>query len=329
MTTVPALVCRAPGVLAVEERPAPVAGPGEALVRPRAVGICGTDYHIFEGKHPFLSYPRIMGHELAVEVVSVPPGSAVAAGEVVAVNPYLSCGTCRTCRAGRSNCCETLKVLGVHCDGGMIGLLALPAANLVPIRGLPVEAAAVVEFLAIGAHAVQRGGTRPGASALVVGAGPIGLGTALFARLAGADVALLDIDAGRCARVAELAGVTPLSAPPAPESFDLVFDATGVRASMERSFAYAAPGAAYVFVGVNREEVTFADPDFHRRELTLCASRNAVPADFDRVIAAIRAGEVAPDRLITHRTTLAGAVADLPVWARDRGGLVKALIEIA
>ncbi len=325
---VEALVCASPGALAVEERDAPVAGPGEALVRPRRVGICGTDYHIYEGKHPFLDYPRVMGHELAVEVVEAPEGSGFAPGETCSVNPYISCGECRTCRAGKPNCCEKISVLGVHRDGGMVGLFTLPARNLVKAEGLSVDDCAVIEFLAIGAHAVRRSALQAGAKALVVGAGPIGLGAALFARQAGAEVSVMDIDPERSAQVAGIAGCTPVESAPGEELYDVVFDATGSKPAMEASFAHVAGGGTYVMVGVMKDAITFSDPDFHRREMTLMASRNATAQDFDTVIAAIREGHVDVARIITHRTGLGDAPRDLPRWASDKDGLIKAIIEI-
>ena len=327
MQSVSTLVCSAPGTLVVESRPAPVPAEGEALVRPRRVGICGTDYHIFEGKHPFLAYPRVMGHELAVEVVAVPPGSPFAPGEICAVNPYLSCGVCRTCRAGKPNCCERISVLGVHRDGGMTGLLTLPAGNLVKSDGLSLDDCAVIEFLAIGAHAVRRADLERGDEVLVVGAGPIGLGVALFARLAGADVAITDMDPVRAAEVADVAGVRAIPAAE-KEAYDVVFDATGNRTAMEAGFEYVAAGGTYVMVGIVTERLTFSDPDFHRREMTLRASRNATAVDFERVIAAARNGDIDVARLITHRTSLEGAASDLATWATEKNGLIKAVIEI-
>ena len=174
------------------QRPTPQSAPGHALVRPRRVGICGTDYHIFEGKHPFLQYPRVMGHELAVEVVEAPEESSLSRGEICVVNPYISCGHCIACLAGKPNCCVNISVLGVHQDGGLAGLLSVPAGNLIRAQGLTVDECATVEFLAIGAHAVRRGAVTSRDNVLVVGAGPIGLGVALFARLSGANVSVLD-----------------------------------------------------------------------------------------------------------------------------------------
>lgn len=333
--TMQALVCRQPGELAIEARPLATRNASEVLLRVRRIGICGTDYHIYEGKHPFLAYPRVMGHELAAEVVEAPQGSGFAPGDAVVINPYLSCGVCVACRQGKPNCCVSIAVLGVHCDGGMTELLSLPPKNLVAAEGLTLDQCAAVEFLAIGAHAVRRGGVGPGDRALVIGAGPIGLGAALFARLSGAGVHLLDRDAERLAAVAGIVGAegtivaddaTGIAA--AGEGFDIVFDATGAQKSMEKSFDYVAAGGSYVMVGVVKDPITFSDPDFHRREMSLHASRNATTADFERVIAALRAGEVPLERIVTHRTSLEGALRDLPKWAQQKSGLIKALIEL-
>lgn len=339
MVTMDALVCAAPGQLVVEQRPAPVRGEGEALVRPRRIGICGTDYHIYEGKHPFLAYPRIMGHELAVEVLQAPPGSDIAPGEVMVVNPYLACGTCIACVQGKPNCCTRIAVLGVHRDGGMAELLTLPAANLIRAEGLSIDACATVEFLAIGAHAVRRAQVVGGEKALVIGAGPIGLGVAIFARLAGADVTVLDRDPDRIDSAVALAGAgagiladagtdAAIAAATGGDGFSLVFDATGNRQSMERGFDFVAHAGRYVLVSVVKDPISFADADFHRKEMTLLGSRNAIAADFKTVIAAIHAGDVPVEKLVTHRTTLDGAVRDLPKWATSKSGLIKALIEV-
>ncbi len=338
MKNIEALVCIEPGTLKLKTIAAPIVPHGFALVRPIRVGICGTDYHIFEGKHPFLQYPRIMGHELAVEVLEAPEGSGLQLGQVYAVNPYLSCGECVTCRAGKTNCCVKISVLGVHQDGGMAGLMAIPAKNLIKADGLTADECATVEFLAIGAHAVRRGGVRPGDRALIVGTGPIGLGAALFAKLSGAEVAIYDRDSERSKATAALLGVSAIGATEdvvstlnsvtGGDGFSVVFDATGNSKAMEKGFDYVGAGGRYVLVSVVKDPVTFMDPDFHRKEMTLFGSRNATSEDFERVIAAIRARQVPVDRIITHRTSLNGAVSDLPVWAQQKMGLIKAVIEI-
>jgi 2-desacetyl-2-hydroxyethyl bacteriochlorophyllide A dehydrogenase len=336
--SIEALVCLEPGKLQIEKRPSPQAAPGHVLVRPRCVGICGTDYHIFEGKHPFLNYPRVMGHELAVEVVTSAPGSGTETAEIFAVNPYLSCGHCIACRNGKPNCCVKISVLGVHQDGGLAGLLSLPADNLVPASGLTADQCAMVEFLAIGAHAVRRGSVTRKDRVLVVGAGPIGLGVALFAGFAGGKVAVLDLDRGRSSAAKSLLGVATISgedditnaveAMTDAEGFDVVFDATGNTSAMVKGFDHVAHGGHYILVSVVKDPITFMDPDFHRKEMTLLGSRNATSEDFERVIAAIRDGMVPVDHIITHRTDLFGAVQDIPRWATDKSGLIKAVVEL-
>jgi len=332
-----ALVCVEPGLLRLDARPAPRIGPSEVLVRPRRAGICGTDYHIFEGKHPYLQYPRIMGHELAVEIVKAPSGSGIDPGQIFALNPYVSCGHCVACRRGKPNCCVQISVIGVHEDGGMATMLAVPAANLIAVNGLTLDQAATVEFLAIGAHAVRRAAVSPGDRALVVGAGPIGLGVAVFAALSGASVCVLDGQRERALTAASIAGATAIDMEAlqpslhqltAGEGFDVVFDATGSSRAMERGFDFVAHGGRYVLVSVVKDTISFMDPDFHRKELTLLGSRNATAEDFVRVVGAIRDGLVPVERLITHRTTLSAAVADIPLWASNKEGLIKAVIEI-
>ncbi len=334
-----ALECTEPGKLTLVSRPAPVRGADEVLVRPRRMGICGTDFHIYEGKHPFLAYPRVMGHELAVEVVEAPAASGFASGEVLVVNPYIACGSCIACRRGKPNCCTAISVLGVHRDGGMATLLALPPANLVRAEGLSVDACATVEFLAIGAHAVRRAALDSAERVLVVGAGPIGLGVAVFAAQHGVQLAVMDRDPDRLAAAARIIGgistiVADEAAPAAiraltdGDGFDVVFDATGNTQSIENGFDSVAHGGRYVLVSVVKGDIRFVDAEFHKREMSLLGSRNATSADFTTVINAIRAGRVRPDDLITHRTSLAGAAEDLPRWATDKTGLIKAIVEI-
>ncbi|MDX8518365.1 zinc-binding alcohol dehydrogenase family protein [Mesorhizobium dulcispinae] len=335
-----AVVCRSPGDLVLEERAEPGAPPpGWARVAVSHVGICGTDYHIFEGKHPFLAYPRIMGHEVSGTVDEKGEGVGLAIGEAVIINPYLACGKCIACRHGKPNCCVSIEVLGVHRDGAMCDEILVPAQNLYPANGLSLADAAAVEFLAIGAHAVRRSLAAPGQRTLVIGAGPIGLGTALFARIAGLDVSLLDMSTERLDFAESELGFAALDGSKTPaadlvrqatggEGFDIVFDATGNTKSVQSAFAHVAHGGTLVLVSVVKDDITFSDPEFHKREMTLVGSRNALRADFDHVAASIRNGAVPLAKLVTHRTSLAGTPRDLARWAHEKSGLIKAVIEV-
>lgn len=335
-----AVVCRSPGELVLEDRPAPGTPPsGWALVAVSHVGICGTDYHIFEGKHPFLAYPRIMGHEVSGTVIEAGEGVDLAGAEPVIINPYLACGKCIGCRQGKPNCCVKIEVLGVHRDGAMCERILVPAQNLYPANGLSLADAAAVEFLAIGAHAVRRSLADRAARTLVIGAGPIGLGTALFARIAGLDVTLLDTSAERLDFAASELGFATLDGSKGSaidlvreatggEGFDVVFDATGNTQSVHSAFAHVAHGGTLVLVSVVKDDIVFSDPEFHKREMTLIGSRNALRADFDHVAASIRDGAVPLAKLVTHRTTLGDTPRDLARWAHEKSGLIKAVIQV-
>jgi 2-desacetyl-2-hydroxyethyl bacteriochlorophyllide A dehydrogenase len=335
-----AAICPEPGRLEIINKPIPGSAPkGWARLAVSHVGICGTDYHIFEGKHPYLEYPRVMGHEISATVVESGEGVSLKPGTPVIVNPYISCGTCVACLKGKPNCCTAIRVLGVHTDGAFCEEILMPEENLYPAGDLSLEEAATVEFLAIGAHAVRRSLAPAGSRALVIGAGPIGLGTALFSRIAGHDVTLLDTSPQRlrmaCERLGFSSGI--LAGGDALDSvlevtggdgFDVVFDATGFGGSMEKSFAFVAHGGCLVFVSVVKDDIRFSDPEFHKREMTLIGSRNALRADFEHVVGSIRAGDVPVDDLITHRTTLDAVPADLARWADEKSGLIKATVRV-
>ena len=334
-----ALLCVKPGELAVIERPRPSPKQGEVLVRIRRAGVCGTDLHIFEGSHPFLEYPRVIGHELSGEVDETGPGCSIAVGQKVFVIPYLSCGSCVACRRGKTNCCQRIAVLGVHIDGGMADYICVPEGNVASADGITLDQAAMVEFLAIGAHAVRRANPRKGDRILVVGAGPIGLGCMIFARLRGGSVTALDMRQDRldfCRKalavdnivVAGSDTVEALSKLTDGDLFDLVIDATGKAVSMATGFDYVAHGGTYVLVSVVRDTISFSDPNFHAREISLLGSRNATREDFVAVFQAMRDGLVPTGALATHRASLEQSASLFSDWIKPEAGVIKALIEI-
>lgn len=310
----------------IPEPEAPKAG--EALVRVHAIGICGTDVSGYLGKMPFMELPLILGHELGVEVLAVGDGvTNVKPGDRCSVEPYLNCGTCHSCRQGRTNCCETLRVLGVHCDGGMCERLILPAHKLHPRNALSFEQLALVEMLGIGCHAVNRADVRAGDEVLIVGAGPIGLTVLEFARIAGASVSIFDLNATRRGFVGRTwPEVRVLAEPPEEASAQIVFDATGHAGSMSRSFQFARFTGKVVFVGITKEPVPLDDPLFHRRELTLLASRNAVASDFVRILDLIEKGTLNTQPWISHRAAFAGLPESMAAWVKPETGVVKAVV---
>lgn len=333
------VICETPGTLRALERDRPSRGEGEVLVRVKRVGVCGTDLHIFTGNQPFLQYPRVMGHELSGVVEEAAPGGRLAVGDVVYVMPYLSCGQCVACRQGKTNCCVNIQVLGVHRDGAFTEYLSLPEAFVHKAEGVTLDQAAMIEFLAIGAHAVRRGQVQAGQRVLVVGAGPIGMAAMIFARLQGAEVTALDGRQDRldfCQRELGVARTVALgegdeaqlAEASQNEFFDLVFDATGNARAIERGFAFVAHGGQYVLISVVRDTISFSDPEFHKRETTLLGSRNATTEDFETVLSAMRAGQVPTAALNTHRMALADVPAHFATLLDPKQGVVKAIVEI-
>jgi len=330
-------------LLSVEAPPLPDSiQPGDALVRVARIGVCGTDIHAFIGNQPFFNYPRILGHELGVEVLAVGgPMTTVKPGDRCSVEPYLNCGNCIACRNGKPNCCVNLQVLGVHIDGGMREAFVVPSRKLHPSENLTLDQLALVETLGIGCHAVDRAHVQAGEFVLVIGAGPIGLAVVQFSIEAGARVIVLDVIPKRlefCREqlgvpyVINAAGEEPLDALKRITSGDLptaVFDATGNPKSMMAAFEYPAHGGRLILVGLFPGEVTFNDPNFHRRELSILSSRNARPADFTRIISLIETGRIDTTPWVTHRASLTNVVREFPRWTKPETGVIKAMIEVA
>ena len=336
-----AVVLESPGRFAIADLPAPVPGPGEALVRVHCVGVCGTDLHAFAGRQPFFSYPRVLGHELGVEVID--PGDdpqGLKPGDRCSVEPYVNCGKCAACRRGKPNCCANLRVLGVHADGGMRPLFALPSRKLHPSSRLSYDQLALVETLGIGAHAVERAEVRKDDFVLVVGAGPIGLGVMQFVLAQGARLAVMDVSDSRLAFCRDKLGVrdtfNPQLADPRRHLAELgggdlptlVFDATGNQKSMQASFELPDNGGRLVFVGLIQGDLTFNDPSFHRRELTVMASRNALPGTFRSIIRMIEEGRIDTAPWITHRLELGDVPLCFASISKDNR-LIKAMISVS
>jgi 2-desacetyl-2-hydroxyethyl bacteriochlorophyllide A dehydrogenase len=332
------LVLEQPGKIVLQDSPYPqTPAQHEALVHILRLGICGTDLHAYEGTQPFFSYPRILGHELAVKVLAVDPASFVKVGDICAVEPYYNCGACISCRRGKPNACVQLSVLGVHQDGGMREQIIVPIHKLHPANNLSLNEIAMVEMLCIGAHAVRRAELQAGENVVVIGTGPIGLGTICFAQLANANVIAVDINPARLAFCRDVLGVqqvlnaadNPIEQIQSMLGGDMptaVFDATGNRTSMMNAFQYVAHGGKLVYVGLVQGDLSFNDPYFHSHEISLLASRNATPDDFRFVIAALADGRVKLDGWVTHQATPESLPTDFPTWLDPATGVIKAVL---
>lgn len=335
------LVCNTPGTFEYGSAEKPALTPGNAIIKIKRIGICGTDLHAFEGTQPFFNYPRILGHELAGDLVEIDANTDFQIGESVTFIPYFNCGTCIACRSGKENCCTDIRVCGVHVDGGMREYLSVPAQSLIHGEGLSYDELALVEPLAIGAHGVRRAAVQPGEFVLVIGAGPIGLGTMEFVRIAGAKVIALDINDARLAFCKDKLQVPYVINALAPDVLEqlkeitggdmptVVIDATGNLKAINNAFQYMAHGARFVLIGLQKEEIVFSHPEFHKREATLMSSRNATRADFEHVIACMKQKLVEPTTYITHRVLFDQVKDQFESWLDPKNGVIKAMIELS
>jgi 2-desacetyl-2-hydroxyethyl bacteriochlorophyllide A dehydrogenase len=334
-----ALACIRPGELEYISTPAPVLRPGRAILKIKRIGICGTDLHAYRGTQPYFNYPRILGHELAADLVDADYVSGFVPGESVTFIPYLSCKKCIACRMGKPNCCVDLKVYGVHIDGGMTDYISVPVDLLIKSQDLNYDQLALIEPLAIGAHGIKRAAIKTGEFVLVIGAGPIGLGTMEFARIAGGRVIALDINDARldfCKNkmkidyainasnenvVNRLGEITNGDMP------TVVIDATGSQKAINNALQYLAHGGRYILIGLQKEDLIFSHPEFHKRESTLLSSRNATREDFDFVIDTVKNGLIDPLSYITHRVTFEELNDAFRNWQNPSANMIKAIVE--
>lgn len=317
-------------------------GTGQALVRSHVMGICGTDISCYLGKFPFFDYPRIPGHELGVEVLAVGDGvDHLQTGDRCSVEPYIHCGTCYACRRGATNCCANLKVVGVMMNGGLCDQFLIQADKLHPSSKLNYQQLSLVETLAIGYHATQRGAATPNDHVLIIGAGPIGLATLEFTRLTGAQVTVMDISQERldfCIKHYEISHTVrftsmedcqeQMRALTDGDMYQVVTDATGNAGSMCSALSFVAPTGTLVYVGITTSEINFPHPLMHRPEMTIKASRNALPGDFTEIIRLIEQGEVNTDPWVTHQTGFDQVAEDFPKFMAPDSGVIKAIIQI-
>ncbi|WP_276368985.1 zinc-binding alcohol dehydrogenase family protein [Chryseolinea sp. H1M3-3] len=333
------LVCAQPRKFEYRYQPTPELIKDHSIIKIKRVGVCGTDLHAFEGTQPFLSYPRILGHELSGELIAGINAPGFELNEVVSFMPYFNCGECIACRSGRSNCCVRLQVCGVHIDGGMAEYVLVPSKSLLHAQGLSLDEMALVEPLAIGAHGVRRAAVEPGEFVLVVGTGPIGMGAIEFARIAGGKVIALDLNERRLQFCKNKLGVSHTVNALEPDvdgrlreitNGDMptvVIDATGSLKAINNAFKFMAHGGRFVLIGLQRGDISFSHPEFHKREGTLMSSRNATREDFEHVISSLKNGAIRPSTYITHRASFNNVITEFEGWLNPGSGVIKAMID--
>jgi L-iditol 2-dehydrogenase len=307
------VVFTGPGEVELEKLPTPEPAAGEVLVRMTAVGICGSDLHALAGKHPFIDLPCQPGHEVAGVVKAVSPDvSGVAPGDRVIVEPGLVCGTCRNCREGRYNICDSLQVFGCQTRGAMAEHFTIPVHRLHKIPDdLDDSAAALVEPLSTGTHAVRlAGGDLAGKGVAVLGAGPIGLLTMLAARAAGAErVVVTDLLPAKRERAQRLGADVVVDAARADaveavrNAFggraDITFDCVANQPSTDQAMHIAEKGGTIIVVGVPTDPVQLDLPMVQDREICMQGALMYTSEDVVRAVELMRSGQIPVAEIVT------------------------------
>ncbi|MES2827137.1 MAG: zinc-binding alcohol dehydrogenase family protein [Bacteroidota bacterium] len=334
------LVCNQPGELFYKTETLDKLKQDHTLLKIKRIGICGTDLHAFGGSQPYFTYPRVLGHELAAEVVLSSDPDNFKPQDQVTIMPYLNCGACLACRTGKTNCCAKMQVFGVHRDGGMATFMQIPTRLVIKGENLSLDELALIEPLAIGAHGVRRAEIKPKEYVMVIGAGPIGLGAMEFAKLAGANVIAMDINAPRLEFCKEELGIKHLIHAADDNVTDklmnitsgdmpsVIIDATGSLKAINGAFQYLSHGGRFVLIGLQKGEISFSHPEFHKREATLMSSRNATTADFEQVISAIKNKQIKPLKYITHRVSFQELRDEFPNWLNPDHQMIKAMVSL-
>lgn len=322
----------APGEIRITTTIAPVAEPGQALVQLRLAGICGSDLAAYRGTSPLVSYPRVLGHELLVDVLQSTDRPELE-GHRVVVEPLLRCDKCRACRLGRYNCCANLRVLGVHVDGGLQDYFQVPVRNLYPVpEDMEDELAVLAEPTSIAYHAVERSGIETGRVAVVLGAGSIGLLIAQLLRARSCHVYVTDINPLRLEVAQALGAVTVhgdekdavrvVAEATGGEMADAVFEATGNPACTRLTTELAGHASRIVLIGWNRSPVAVDTVTLMRKEIDLLGSRNSAD-EFPSVLGTLAEGVIDAEKMITHRLSIDESAEALELLGRPSDAALK------
>lgn len=337
-----ALVLHEPGYASIETVPEPTPQAGEALLRVRRVGLCGSDLNSFRGRNPLVNFPRVPGHEVAATIVSLDGVSgcdaALAVGMDVTFSPYTHCGVCSSCGNGRFNACERNQTLGVQRDGALGEYLAVPAEKLYS-AALGLEELCLVEPLTVGFHAVARGRVQPGDTVAIFGCGGVGLGAVAASAFRGATTIAIDIDDAKLT-TARLAGAAhtihsrredvtqALRERTGGRGPDVVIEAIGTPATFRAAVELVGYTGRVVYIGYAQEAVAYETKLFVQKELDILGARNALPEDFRAVIRMLEQGRFPVKAAISAVVPLDEAPAILTAWNNNPGQFTKIMIRL-
>jgi len=331
-----AITLTGPGQVHLTNIPQPERHAGDLLLHVNLVGLCGTDLNSYRGKNPLITYPRVIGHEIAATVLE--GTEAIPAGTRVAVSPYTNCGQCAACRRSRVNACQFNETLGVQRDGAMTELLAVPEAKVYP-SSLSLKELCLVEPLTVGMHAVSRARVTAQDAVAVYGCGGVGLGAIAGSAFRGAATIAIDLDDDKL-ETARAAGATHLihsrresvhkrlqeitngSGP------DVIIEAIGLPETFRGAVEEVAFTGRVVYIGYAKEPVSYETRLFVQKELDIMGSRNALPQDFREVIRLLDAGTFPVDRAVSAIVSLEDAPATLARWSENPASFTKIMVAL-
>jgi threonine dehydrogenase-like Zn-dependent dehydrogenase len=333
-----AVTVKAPSEAALADIPEPTPTEGHALLRVRMVGMCGSDLSTFRGANPLVSYPRVLGHEVAATVLE-PGKSNIPAGSNVTILPYTNCGRCASCRRGRTNACQFNQTLGVQRDGAMTELISVPADKLYPAR-LSLRDLALVEPMTVGAHAAARGRVSKDDIVAVFGCGGVGLGAISAAAFRGATVIAIDVDEAKL-EIARKSGATHLihsihdnlhdrlQELTEGRGPDVIIEAIGLPATFRAAVEEVAFTGRVVYIGYAKENVAYETRLFVQKELDIMGSRNAMPDDFREVIRMLEVGGFPTEDAVSLIVKLDDAPQALVEWSNSPSKFTKILVDLS
>jgi threonine dehydrogenase-like Zn-dependent dehydrogenase len=325
------------GVATITEISEPVRVRGDVLLQVEMVGLCGTDLNSFRGRNPLVTYPRVLGHEIAATVLE--GNDSLPEGTRVTVSPYSSCGACPACRRGRENACRTNETLGVQRDGSITRRLAVPAVKVYP-SALPLKSLCLTEPLTVGFHACSRGRVSAEDIVAVFGCGGVGLGAIAGSAFRGARTIAIDLDDAKL-ETARLAGATDLIHSGREDvrkrlremtggnGPDVIIEAIGLPETFRMAVEEVAFTGRVVYIGYAKEPVAYETKVFVQKELDILGSRNALPEDFRDVMKMLDAGSFPVEHAVTAVVSLDEAPSILSEWSTNPAAFTKIMIQMS
>lgn len=324
--------------IAIKEVEMPKRKAGEALLKIKYCGICGSDVATYTGNQPFATYPRIPGHEFSAEIIEIDENSlGLKKGMIVTANPYFNCGRCYSCRRGKVNCCEDNQTMGVQRDGSFSEYITMPIERIVDGKGLDSKTLALIEPFSIGYHAINRGNLKAGDKVLVIGAGPIGIFAMISATLKGAEVYIADMLDKRLELAKELGAAGTINT--AKENLvervkeitnncgmDVCIEAAGLPVTFLNCIENACFGGKLILIGNGKRETSFNHSILLKKELDVYGSRNSLH-DFEPLVEIVSSGKVDINKLVTNIYGLNQATEAFEALKNNDGTMAKVLID--